>query len=179
MKKLSILLFSAILFSCSSSDSETPLIEAPNITFDVNAAILLAPGSDITSLVTFNGQPAATYTSTLELNSILSVGRPGGLLASDEFIYDNVVFKDNNGEEVIIDENTLISSDGNLKITVPAGKPADYYDGNYDIDVFNVQAIKTSSTGDIDYKYDLYVIIKRNGTEYGPFLIDPKIKIRS
>ena len=183
MKKINLIylfIVTTILVGCSSSDNTQDLSDTPTVSFDVDAIIALTPGQDISSLVSFNGQSAATYTSELELNGILNVGRPEGLLSTDEFEYYDVLIKDIDNNEIEFDETTYISEDGNLKFVVPNGKPSDYYinSDDYTIDVFEIQAINADAQSDIEYKYDLEVMITRNGTEYGPYIIDPKLRIR-
>ncbi|MGJ8743144.1 hypothetical protein [Polaribacter sp.] len=178
---LYVFLISTILLSCSSSndDSEQGASDVPSVTFDVDEVIALTAGTDISNLVSFNGEPAATYTTELNVNSTLTVGRPDGLLATDELEYYDVVVKNSSGDIVDFDEVTNISNDGFLKLVIPDGKPSDYYNGNEPVDIFEIQAINADEQSDIEYKYDLEIYIIRNNVIYGPYIIDPKIRIRA
>lgn len=183
MKKLNSLLLLFIAFTLSSCLKEIERVDPPNevpkVSFDVATAIALQSGSDITNLVTFNGEPAGTFTTELTVDSKLTVGRPEGLAETDELEYTYITLFNSDGEEVEVNPDTQTTIDGNLKFVVPDGKSLDYYVNAEKIDVFEIQAINADANVDLDYKYDLEVYITRDGTRYGPYIIDPKIKIRS
>ncbi|MFD1061826.1 hypothetical protein ACFQ1Q_01110 [Winogradskyella litorisediminis] len=176
-----LMLFSVTLFNCDSDDDNNTNTDVPAVSFDVTSVIALAPNSDITNLVTFNGQNAALYTTELSVGSTLRVGRPEGLGTNDIFTYDEVIVSfEDNGEiiEINFDENTFISSDGFLQYIIPAGQPSNYFDLD-EITVFEIQAIDANATVDIDYKYEMSVFIERDNITYGPYFIDPKIRVKS
>lgn len=183
MKHLkSFLVFTLICFafSCSSDDSSSTVVDSPAVTLDITSVVALPPGSDITNLVSFNGQNAGTYTSELDLGKSLRVGRPDGLQSGVEFVYTSFVIFLDTGTELIeleIDETTFTSSDGNLQFVIPEGQPSTYFEQE-EVEVFEIRAINNDVT-DIDYKYNIEVYITRNDIEFGPYLIDPKIRVKS
>lgn len=184
MKKFKLvfaIILSITLFACDSNDDDNTTTETPSVIVDVDAIIALAPNSDITSLVTFNGQNAATYTTELNVGSSLRVDRPGGLLPNDIFTYSDIIVSVDVAGELIelgFDEFTFISDDGNLQFIIPAGQPSNYFDLT-EVTVFELQAIDADATLDIDYKYDMEVFVERNSVVFGPYYIDPKIRIKS
>lgn len=182
------LLFIAILaitfISCDSDDDSNTLTnDTPTVSFDVDAVIALPAFSDITSLVTVNGQPAADYLSELEVGARLILERPDGLLVSDILLYDFLVVFDTEGIEIGFDNN-LLSSDSNLSLIVPDGEPSDYYGANgfpdfeTGVPTIIIEAVDNDQT-DVDYKYEFDITIERGGTVFGPYTIDPKIRIKS
>lgn len=184
LRVLIVLSISLVFTNCLKNiekDVDATLInDEPEITFNVDAVIAQQPDSDITDLVTFNGEPADTYTSALKLQETLTVGKPNFGNPNDELRYVNVrLFK--NDIEIALNFETQTSEDGNLKLVIPDGKPINYYfPENIDnVDIVSFKAVSAEQNADIDYKYDLEVMIIRNLEEYGPYIIDPKIKIRS
>lgn len=160
---------SIVALACSSDDSRNKNNDSPVLTFDVNAVIARANNSDITNLVMLNGQNAAIYTSVIEVGNTIRLGRPEGLSASDQFFYEELfLYLDNNGEltEVYFDDMSGISNDGNLQINLSAEN-------------FKITAINTEDTTDTNYKYEMKVSLRIGGVNYGPYIIDPKIRIKS
>ena len=181
-KIITLLVISLLFVNCITNNEKeedlTIVNDEPEITFNVDAVIALAADSDITELVTFNGEPAGTYTSELQLEETLTVGKPTFGNPNDQLKYvDVTLFK--NGEEVELNFETQTSEDGNLKLVIPDGKPFNYYLNPDNVDIIAFQAVNAEEDADIDYKYDLEVMIIRDNVEYGPYIIDPKIKIRA
>jgi len=175
-----IFLFVFLILTACNSDDNTSSTDNPVVTLDVDSVIALPPNSDITNLVSFNGQNAATFTSELDLGDGLLVGRPDGLAPDDVFVYSTIIVsRDINGTlvEVNFDEINFISDDTNLQFVIPPGQPSNYFD-LLEVEVFELRAIG-NEMNDVDYKYDLEVFITRSGIEYGPYFIDPKIRIKS
>lgn len=188
MKKLKNLLvlftFTFILFNCSTAEEAVlKEIETPSVVFNVDNVIALPAGTDITNQVTFDGQPAATFTTELEINDQLKIEKPGGIPAADSLVYVGGTVYDSTGEIVEFEPFNLkgdaVSTDGNLYLIVPTGEPINYYEdisgGGVPIIIFEPA---NQFAEDIEYKYDLEIMITRAGVEYGPYKIDPKIKIK-
>ncbi|RNC86235.1 MAG: hypothetical protein ED556_08020 [Winogradskyella sp.] len=178
--RLLLLLVTALTFTACPDDDILALFnDLPSVNFDVATVIALPSGADITNLVTFGGVNAADYRSDLSLNETVTVSRPDGLLPTDGFLYVTAVIFDDQDVEVEFDEVTNISSDGNLELVVPDGEPADYYDNPDGVPSFILRAIDADQAVDIDYKYLVEVTIERNDIIFGPYTIDPKIRIKS
>ena len=180
LKSFFVISLVLIAFACSSDDSSSTVVDSPAVTIDIASVIALPPGSDITSLVSFNGQNAGTYISELDLGTSLRVGRPDGLVADVEFVYTSFEIFLDSGTELIpldIDETTFTTSDGNLQFVIPEGQPSTYFEQE-SIEVFEIRAID-NDVMDINYKYNIEVFITRNDVESGPYIIDPKIRVKS
>jgi hypothetical protein len=167
--------------SCNSDDDNNNTIPQgvniePNITIDLAAILALPANSDITDLVNF-GQPAgvstADYQVELGLNDRLTLGQPQGLPAGDLFLYDFFDFFDEFEEPV--DESTV---DLYLESVVPSGEPVNYYDLD-EIPLVIIRARDAQEDSDLDWKYDIYCNIISNDITFGPYRIDPKIRIKS
>ncbi|ARV08542.1 hypothetical protein BTO05_02380 [Winogradskyella sp. PC-19] len=181
LKFLFIFILAISISSCGDDDSVQLQDDTPAVSFDVDAIIALPAFTDITSLVTFNGVVSDNYTTELEVNERLFLGRPDGLLPTDIFIYDFLVVFDEEINENGFDNN-LLSADSNLQLVVPNGEPTDYYNPSgsvdYGVPQIIILAVDNDPT-DIEYKYDLEVTIERGGVVFGPYTIDPKIRIKS
>ena len=183
-KNVTLLLLTFIIFNCTPAEEAVlKEIDIPSVVFNVDTVIALPAGTDITNQVTFDGQPAASFTTELEINDQLKIEKPGGIPASDSLVYVGGTVYDANGEVVEFEPFNLkgdgVSTDGNLYLIVPSGEPVNYYE---DLSGGGIPTIifepANQGSADIEYKYDLEIMITRNGTEYGPYKIDPKIKIR-
>lgn len=178
-KCILLTILSLSLFTCGSDDDSTE--ETPELTIitpstsiaDVDAILALPANSDITDLVSFgqaSGISTADHETILELNDIFRLERPEGLLPGDIFYYGGLYFSDLDGEEI---GEGFVSNF--LERNIPSGEPLDYYDfpvPNYIYDVIG------NSLNDLEWKYDIECFIIRDGTEYGPYWIDPKVRLK-
>jgi len=183
-----LLLFTALLFTCSSDDDSSGnqiTTTTPTITIDINAILALADGADITNLISF-GQPAgvssADWEVELRVGDILSLGQPIGLAAGDELLYDFVEFFDSDFEPV--DESVVFQYLEFINCVKDDGTPDPECDDTLSAmeyyTTFSMRSINAEDTFDIDYKYGMEVFIRRDGeADRGPFYIDPKIKIKA
>ncbi|MDT0558835.1 hypothetical protein RM697_09255 [Ichthyenterobacterium sp. W332] len=183
-----LLLFTVLLFTCSSDDDggdNAPVVITPTISVDVNVVLALPDGSDITNLVNF-GQPigvsSADWEVELEIGDILTLGQPTGFASGDVLFYDVIVFFDDVGEEV--DEVTLAEYLDFINCVKDDGTPDPECDDTLSAleyyTTFSMTSVDAEDDFDINYKYSMEVYIAREGeTDRGPFIIDPKIKIKS
>lgn len=186
LKKLSIVLFSVILFNCGNDNDALPvaLDDTPTVSINIASAITLPPNSDITNLVTLNGQVASDYISELEIGKKLTLAAPGQAKSAFEVKYTGLeVFKDQ-GKDILVQFEPLIngdflSIDGNLKLVLPPGQfNLEYYGFSEDVPTLVVEASDASTTSVLEYSYNLIVNIYEGATVYGPYIIDPKIRIK-
>ncbi|WP_443633242.1 hypothetical protein ABXT64_12365 [Candidatus Marifrigoribacter sp. Uisw_064] len=183
--KFSLIAFTLIFMSCSSddesSDTPDPIQYTPNITLEVEEIILRANGADITDLVSF-GQPSGVPTSDflieLNQNDCFKLGIPEGLGPNDTFYYRRLDFFEN---DIELDGDTIgslfaldIPEEGDEIPNPDVNDP-----GTNIFKVCTYQAIGVAPIVDIDLKYDVIIYIKRNDDFFGPYTIDPKIRIKS
>ncbi|WP_456442216.1 hypothetical protein [Psychroserpens sp.] len=180
-KFILLAMFSLSLFTCGSDDDSiddtlelTIITPSPSIA-NVDAILALPADSDITDLVSFGqatGVSTADVLSVLELNDQFVLQRPAGLLPDDIFIYENIYFYDE------IDE--LIEFEGEidqyLELIIPIGETADYYELSPTTVI--LQVIDADIDFDLNWKYDIECYIERGGVSYGPFIIDPKMRVK-
>ena len=181
--KLLFLALSLVFIACGDDDEEVisqqidvPEDIIPNITIDIDAIVALPANADITNLVNFGqpaGQSSADYLMPFSNNDTFTLGVPTGLLSGDTLRYTDITFFDENN--VVVDFEGGV--DQYLELVVPPGEATDYYDA----DELPLVIFKNfnGETTDIDFKYDLECIITRGGIDYGPYIIDPKFKIKS
>lgn len=171
LKLLILILFLGLTFSCSSDNedtSTTPItIEASGT---VNWASFDKTNLDITSLVTFGGQPASTYTvSTIKGDKIIFNFNKGTKSASK--VNREILFV-----EIQIDSPTL--DDGRFIESIT-------YIENLNLPIPNVDAnlgfeIGNDAPENYDGKFNMLVQIIEDGFLLpGFYIIDPKIRIRS
>ncbi|WP_033958531.1 hypothetical protein [Psychroserpens jangbogonensis] len=183
--KISKFIFLAILTitiaSCGSDDdsgSGTPdqIVITPSVSIgDIDGILALPPGTDITDLISFgqpNGVSTADQESVLELGERFVLARPAGLLSTDIFIYDAIYFFDELDEE--IDYDLFISQ--YLTLVIPSGESASYYEEAPTTVLLNVDDVEDEF--DLNWKYDIECYIVRESVEYGPFIIDPKLRLK-
>lgn len=184
--KLTLIAFTLIFMSCESddesSDTSDPIQHIPNITIDVDAVIALPADADITHLVSF-GQPenvsTADFLIELNQNDSFTLGIPEGLGPNDTFYYRDLKYFNNLDVELPFDEVQelfafTVPEDGDLIPNPDIDHP--------DTDIFKIctyESIGVASPIDVDLKYDVNIYIKRNDDYFGPYKIDPKIRIRS
>jgi hypothetical protein len=184
MKRFFILVFVlAILGSCSSDDdANTGQTVSPNFTSDIDAIIALPSGSDISTLVDFGqgiGNSAADFTSEVSLNDTFELKPPTGLASTDEFFYVDIFFTDEFGGEI---EAIDLIVGGRLEAVLPEGitgiSAEDYYLQD-NIPLIALKVIDVDDNDDITWKYSFECEIIRNGVEYGPYFVDPRLKLKS
>lgn len=181
-KFILLTIFSLSLFTCGSDDDSADetielTIVAPSASIaNVDAILALPADSDITDLVSFgqaSGVSSADVLSVLELNNQFVLQRPAGLLPSDEFIYSDIYFYDELDEQI----EFVGGIDQYLELVIPIGETADYYEFYPTTAI--LQVIDADSDFDLNWKYDIVCYIIRDDVEYGPFIIDPKMRIKS
>ncbi len=191
MRKLFLLLLSVVLITACNSDDDGnngEIIVEQNFSADVDAIIALPPGSDISFLVNFGqpaGQSAAEAETEVELNNTLEIGRPTGLQNDDIFVYNDIVFRDENGEIIPPTGLDGLIIDGKLEFVVPQvildvlpnTTATVYYSANYTD--FALKVIDAEDDIDTILKYDIECSIERGGQVFGPYFIDPKIRVKS
>lgn len=178
-KLILLTIFSLSLFTCSSDDSDddnqtvTKVIPDTSIE-DVDAILALPPDSDITNLISFgqpNGVSTADHESVVEKNDRFVLDKPEGLLPTDVFVYQNIYFYDELDTEVPFEDGM----DQYLKLVIPSGESNSYYDNNPTKVIFKTIYVDDY---DLNVKYDIECTITRDGTVYGPYIIDPKLRIK-
>ncbi len=173
--KLSFILVLLVVFACKSDDdsSSGPETVTPNITIDVDAIIALAANSDITDLVNF-GQPvgvsSADYTAELNENDTFRLGVPGGLQAGDQLLYYEFDF---GPADSIID--LYLEA---LNCIDEFGEPDPTCQSDF-VQSIDIRAFNAEDEEDLEWKYDIICYVKRGDDYFGPYIIDPKIKIKS
>ena len=192
IKNLSLLLIFILLVSCGSDDDgggTTNDVFAPTITLDASTAITRPAGSDITDLIDFGqgtGIPASDYTVELDINDRLQLRQPSGLSSDFTLWYSRVDFFEENpldpGQfDIPVDEQDVIGVWLNFEIPSSASFTPDPLITTGSGDLFtelDLFAINQDSDN-IDYKYDIRVVIEQNGTLFGYYFIDPKIRVKS
>ncbi|MDT0558834.1 hypothetical protein RM697_09250 [Ichthyenterobacterium sp. W332] len=178
-----LILVSLLLFTCSSDDDGNSIITIlPNITLDINAINALPDGSDITDLVNF-GQPLGVSTRDweveLEEGGVLRFEQPGGLDSDNVLFYSRVDYFDPTGTTPAPEAEDVISfivPDDAMQVEDPnfPGTGFNVYDK------IELVAINADDDNDLDYKYDIRVMIQVNGDLLpNYYFIDPKIKIKA
>ncbi|WP_431134074.1 hypothetical protein [Psychroserpens mesophilus] len=187
-KFILLVVLSITIFSCGSDDDDNDSQEPqnvninPTITINTDAVIALPPDSDITGLVDFgqpNGVSTSDYLVELTLNDLFTLKRPEGLLPGDVFLIFDIEFYDELDGLVDYEDDV----EPFLGLVIPDGQPSDYYTSteatNEGVPVVIFRADNALDNNDLDWKYNIICYITRDGTEYGPYIIDPKIKIKS
>ncbi|MBT8288531.1 MAG: hypothetical protein HKN00_06610 [Flavobacteriaceae bacterium] len=189
--KLILVLVLILALSCKNDDDSprTPITISPEITIDIGAIIDIAPAVpdfdnpvNITALVNF-GQPvgvsSADYLVEMRLNDTFTLDIPSnGLGPNDKLWYDYEIWYDEFDEPLnLLTVYTYIDdtypSDAVL-IDHPDFPPGVV--GLSDrIRFINIAA----DDSDLNWKYDIICFIESDGVFYGPYVIDPKIKIKS
>lgn len=185
-----LILFALVLFSCGNDDDGNPIIipigedVMPSSTIDVEAVLALPAGSDITGLVTFGDDPsvnASDYQSEVGLSDTFILDMPQGLAPGDEFLYSNVFFLNQANEDIESDPDTLIVG-GYLQAVLPEGVTGitaqDYYSQMF-FPSIAFRVIDAEDFTDVNWKYDIECYIRRGVDEFGPYYIDPKLRIKS
>lgn len=187
--KTLILIFTVVLFSCGNDDDGNRVVLPigenirPSSIIDVEAVLARAAGSDITDLITFGDDsnvPAYDYTSEVNLYDTFTLGSPQGLATGDEFLYSDVLFLNQFDEEVEVSETDYIVG-GYIQAVLPEGVTGisvdDYY-GQMFIPTIAFDVIYAEEFVDVNWKYDIECYIRRGGDEFGPYYIDPKLRIK-
>jgi hypothetical protein len=165
MKKLhQIILFVSIIsiISCSKEPDNTPktLVAAGTVDFNAIANVV---GNDITAFVTFNGQPANTYTTEAIPGDNISYTFNSS--ATTEMFLEDIDFQQ--GTQVTIEDEQFKNNIREI---------ADPRDKLFFSGIEILQGVPTN----YERKFDLFVRIKVNGVlDQRVFKIDPKIKIRA
>jgi len=188
-KNLSLLALFLTLSSCGDDDSQPIETFEPALTIDVNAIVARPAGSDITDLVDFGqgpGIPASEYFVALDVNDRLQLRQPQSLPNDVTLWYSRVDFFEedpvNLGQFTIpVIEQDVIG----VWLNFDFPSTANFIDdpllppGSGEIftefDLFAINA----DVNDIDYKYDIRVVVEQNGSFFGYYTIDPKIRVKS
>ncbi|MFK7781696.1 hypothetical protein [Psychroserpens sp.] len=197
LSKFIFLTFLSItLFNCGSDDSSDdgddtpqPQVIVPTITLDVAEAILRTPGSDITDLVDFgqpNGVDTSEYLVELSIGDIYNPGQPQNLATGEMLYYSNYTYFEENPldpgvYDQFIDGEDLLGVYFNAVFPESTVSPAtieDPFSPTDDVWESLGLEIIDADDDDIDWKYDLEVLIVKDGTAYGYYTIDPKLRIK-
>jgi hypothetical protein len=180
--KLTLIAFTLIFMSCKSDDDKsvesTPIDIIPDINIDIDKVIALPANSDITALVDFLGIPAADYLAELNENDNLILAVPQNLQAGDRLMYSRFDFFFP-GDIVPIDFADLAEY---LDLSFPTDTeflPNPDIPGTNVSSKYQFKAVMAMDVIDIDFKYDIECYIVRNDVFFGPYTIDPKIRIKS
>ena len=181
--KLALIALVTLFFACSGDDNNNsgPIELIPTVTANFNAIFALPvpdPAGDpvdITDLVNFGqaaGVSSRDWTVDLAQGDKVTLEQPTGLQAGDVLLYYDVLFENEAAAELYLEVIDCIED--------PTGAlfPTCDIDGDY-VTEFAIRAFDASTT-DIELKYDIICYVRRTGeADRGPFLIDPKIKIKS
>lgn len=195
MKISKLILFaflSITIISCGSDDSDDNtsqrVVVKPTITLDIDEAILRNPGDDITDLISF-GQPSGVstfdYTVELKVGDILKLKQPMGLDAGDIMYYSRFDFFIEDpfdfGNYIPVDENEVYGVYLDIVQPVSFDSPSVVEDpfqpGTYISDTLGLKSIDAEND-DLEWKYDIQVVLYKDGSFYGYYTIDPKIRIK-
>ena len=160
MKKFKLLFLVALIAfsSCSSNDDSetTPGVQEIKATIDLNALSNLS-GNDATSLITFNGVPAAQHITDA--------------LVGDEVLY--IIDTDDASTVIRYTEYRYASGDDNLW-----GSLESVHDGTgwlVGLKVSEGAELENEVKFDMQFQLEVNGVLQTNKT----YLIDPKIKIRA
>ena len=160
MKNFKLILFIALIAfsSCSSNDDSetTPGVQEIKATLNLSALSSLS-GNDATSLITFNGVPAAQHTTEA--------------LVGDEIVY--IIDTDDPSTVIRYTEYRYASGDDNLW-----GSLESVHDGTgwlVGLKVNEDAELENECKFDMQFQLEVNGVLQTNKT----YLIDPKIKIRS
>ncbi|RZN83513.1 MAG: hypothetical protein EVB11_04885 [Winogradskyella sp.] len=180
---------SIFLLNCNSDDdSNTSSDITPNVTIDINGILALPAGSDITSLVTFEGANPFDYLAELEVGQSLRLTQPSGLASGEALLYSRLFFFEENlldpgVFDIQIDTADVYGAYLNKFIAPPGSVEAfeNPNDFNRNISTFlDLTVFDAMDNDDIDYKYDIEVAIREaDGSVSDYYYIDPKIRIKS
>ncbi len=188
--KIICLLFTLVVLSCGNDDEgNQPMTHqgvdiTPTSTIDIAAVLALPPNSDITNLITFGTDPsvsASDYTTEVELLDTFNLVAPQqGLAPGDEFLFSDIIILDEFNVPIEADPDTLILENGLLQLVLPEGvtgvSAQDYYDGTM-VPAVSFDIIDNEDS-DIEWKYDIECYVRRGMDEFGPYIIDPKLRLK-
>ncbi|MBT8310334.1 MAG: hypothetical protein HKO72_03320 [Flavobacteriaceae bacterium] len=167
MKSLKFLFLAGIiaLFAVACNNDDDNNTDQPQnfpvvLTVDVDALLLLAAGSEASSVANF-GQPAgvsnADYTTEARIGDMITFSLQSNL-ATDVFVIDSLNYA--SGDDLL-----------SLEFVVPRGELGQ---PEYVLDVLDAYDAE-----DAEMKYVLGFSVIRNAVQSGYYFIDPKIRIRS
>ena len=206
MKSLKYILLSVLcctVYNCNDDDptqdeldrllfpTENPVNFSVDPIIQIDAILALPPGSDISTLIDFGQGPsvsAAEFESVVRLEDIVIFGQPSGLQNDDALFYDldfNIIL---DNDEVLTPNDQIIQFGTRVVNTVNI----DAIVGGQNIETesipvsgepilsqIGISAFVEDETEDLIFKYDMECWIRRNDVLNGPYIIDPKIRVKS
>ncbi|MFD1061835.1 hypothetical protein ACFQ1Q_01155 [Winogradskyella litorisediminis] len=163
----------------------------PDVTLDVDAVLNLPAGSDISNLINLGqpaGQSAAEFESVVRLQDVVILGQPTGIAQDDVLLYsfDFDIILDNGDrltpqQQIDIYDSVVITTENIDDVVGQQNIVVDFRpsDGAPLINFIGLTPSFADQNSDLNFKYDIECWILRNDVLNGPYIIDPKIRIKS